>query len=73
MTFSERLHQRIRKTNSRVCLGIDPRPASHPLTHPERFEGDPAQVAKAVVYYFQAIIETTEDVVAVQRGFWRPK
>lgn len=64
MTFSERLHQRIRKTNSRVCLGIDPRPVSHPLTHPERFEGDPAQVAKAIVFYFQAIIETTEDVVA---------
>lgn len=64
MTFSERLHQRISKTGSRVCLGIDPRPAAHPLTHPERFEGDPAQVAKAIVYYFQAIIETTEDVVA---------
>lgn len=62
--FAERLFERIKKTNSRVCLGIDPRPEAHPLTRPERFEGDPAQVARAVVYYFQSIIEATHDVVA---------
>ena len=60
----KRLHERIRLTNSRVCLGIDPRPDAHPLTHPKRFKNDPAQVAKAVVYYFQAIIQATEDLVA---------
>lgn len=64
MTFPDRLHNRIKAVNSRVCLGIDPRPAAHPLTHPERFEGDPAQIAKAVVFYFRGIIEATEDVVA---------
>jgi orotidine-5'-phosphate decarboxylase len=62
--FDERLFERIQKTNSRVCLGIDPRPDAHPLTHPERFEGDPAQIARAVVYYFQGIIEATHDAVA---------
>lgn len=62
--FADRLFDRIRQTNSRICLGIDPRPDAHPLTHPERFDGDPAQVAKAVVYYFQAIIEATQGVVA---------
>ena len=62
--FADRLFDRIRQTDSRVCLGIDPRPDAHPLTHPERFGGDPAQVAKAVVYYFQAIIEATQGVVA---------
>lgn len=62
--FSDRLFRRIRDTDSRVCLGIDPRPDAHPLTHPERFGGDPAQVAKAVVYYFQAIIEATHEQVA---------
>lgn len=62
--FSERLHERIRQTDSRVCLGIDPRPEAHPLTHPERFGNDPAQVAKAVVNYFRAIIEATADTVA---------
>ena len=64
MTFSDRLHARIRKVDSRVCLGIDPRPDAHPLTHPSRFKNDPAQVAKAVVYYFQAIIQATEGSVA---------
>lgn len=63
-SFAERLFARVRKTNSRVCLGIDPRPEAHPLTHPERFEGDPAQTARAVVHYFQAIIQATQDVVA---------
>lgn len=63
-SFTERLFERIKQTNSRVCLGIDPRPESHPSTHPDRFEGDPAGVAKAVVSYFRDIIEATQDVVA---------
>ena len=54
----------MRATDSRVCLGIDPRPEAHPLTHPDRFENDPAQLAKAVVQYFRAIIEATEDLIA---------
>ena len=64
LTFAERLHKRITQIDSRVCLGIDPRPNEHPLTASERFDNDPAQIAKAVVHYFQAIIATTEDVVA---------
>ncbi len=64
LTFTERLHKRIKQIDSRVCLGIDPRPSSHPLTDPERFDNDPAQIAKAIVHYFQAIIATTEDIVA---------
>ena len=63
-TFTDRLFDRIRRTSSRVCLGIDPRPEAHPLTHPDRFEGDPAQTARAVVHYFQAIIGATHDIVA---------
>lgn len=63
-SFTDRLFDRIRRTNSRVCLGIDPRPEAHPLTHPDRFEGDPAQTARAVVHYFQAVIGATHDVVA---------
>ena len=71
--FAERLFDRINNTNSRVCLGIDPRPGAHPLTHPARFEGDPAQVARAVVHYFQAIIQATQGSVAcykLQSGFF---
>lgn len=63
-TFADRLFNRIQTTDSRICLGIDPRPEGHPSTHPERFDGDPAQVARAVVYYFQAIIQATQGVVA---------
>ena len=63
-SFSTRLHERIRRVDSRVCLGIDPRPDAHPLTHPKRFKDDPAQVAKAALYYFQAIIQATQDLVA---------
>ncbi len=62
--FAERLFDRIKKTSSRVCLGIDPRPEAHPSTHPERFEGDPAQTARAVVHYFQAVIQATQGDVA---------
>ena len=64
MTFPDKLHARIQKVDSRVCLGIDPRPDAHPLTHPSRFKNDPAQVAKAALYYFQAIIQATENLVA---------
>ncbi len=64
MDFAKRLHKRILEVNSRVCLGIDPRPYGHPSTHPDQFEGDSAQVAKAVVNYFREIIEATQDLVA---------
>ena len=64
MTFAERLTNRIQQTNSRVCLGIDPRPDLHPSTHPDKANGDPAQVAKNVTQYFRDIIEATQDLVA---------
>ncbi len=63
-SFPARLFARIRATNSRVCLGIDPRPHQHPLTHPHRFQDDPAQLAKGVVRYFRDIIEASEEVLA---------
>ena len=64
MTFPERLHERIEQTNSRVCLGIDPRPEAHPATHPKQFEGDPAQVARAVIGYFRDIMEASQEMLA---------
>ena len=63
-TFAQRVAQRSRELGTHVCLGIDPRPGAHPLTDPQRFEGDPAKTARAVVHYFQAIIEATRDLVA---------
>ena len=63
-SFGERLHTRVQALETRVCLGIDPRPEAHPATHPDAHGGDPAQVAKAVVSYFRAILEATQDLVA---------
>ena len=63
-SFPERLFERIAQTNSRVCLGIDPRPEVHPATHPEQFGGDPAQVARAVIGYFRDIMEASQEMLA---------
>jgi orotidine-5'-phosphate decarboxylase len=63
-SFSERLAARVEATGSAICMGIDPRPEAHPATHPDRFEGDPAKVARAVVRYFQEILEVTHDLLA---------
>ncbi len=64
MDFAERLHRRIRDVDSRVCLGIDPRPSLSELTAPERLGGDPARVADAVVRYFTTVLEATHDRLA---------
>ena len=42
-----------------MCLGIDPRPADHPLTHPDRVAGDPAGVAKGVVELYRSVLEAS--------------
>lgn len=65
--FATRLHHRIQELDTRVCLGIDPRPALHASTHPDSHDGDPARTARAVVTYFQQIIEATSDLVAAYK------
>ena len=62
--FLDQLLNRIDHHDTRVCLGIDPRPTQHPSTNPANHEGDTAQVARAVVNYFRAILEQTEDLIA---------
>lgn len=63
-SFATRLHHRIQQLDSRVCLGIDPRPALHRDTDPVTHEGDPAKIARATVVYFRQIIDATADLVA---------
>src|SRR5690606_41819700 len=62
--FAARLHARMSRLGTRVCLGLDPRPAAHPLTDPERLGAaspwDPA-VARAVVRYLAAVLEAGAD------------
>ncbi len=62
--FAVRLHHRVQELDTRVCLGIDPRPALHASTDPEAFDGDPAKTARAIVMYFRRIIDSTHDLVA---------
>lgn len=63
-SFATRLHHRVQELDSRVCLGIDPRPALHRSTDPAAHEHDPARIARSVVVYFREIIEATADLVA---------
>lgn len=71
--FAERLHARVEATGSVVCLGVDPRPERHPSTHPERHDGDPAKVARAVAAYFRELITAAAEHLAcvkVQSAFF---
>ncbi len=64
MDFVRSLHDRIRATDSRVCLGIDPRPALSPLTDPARLGDDAERVAHAVEANFAAILRASADAIA---------
>jgi orotidine-5'-phosphate decarboxylase len=61
--FAERLGSSMRRRASRVCMGIDPRPAAHPL-----MAGDPstgrAAVGDRVVAFYGAMLEGAHDVIA---------
>jgi orotidine-5'-phosphate decarboxylase len=64
MDFVPRLHGRIRDTGSRVCLGIDPRPAMSPFTDPRRLGEDADRVAEAVERSFAAILRASHEAIA---------
>ncbi len=64
--FTRRLTARQQRLGTRVCLGLDPRPADHPLTDPDRL-GAPSpwdeRVVAAVGRYLAAVLEATADLV----------
>jgi orotidine-5'-phosphate decarboxylase len=62
--FAARLHARVRALDSRVCLGIDPRPSAHPSTHPARHDHDPARTARAVAAHVREVLDATHDLIA---------
>jgi len=64
MGFADRLHQRIRVTDSRVCLGIDPRPETSPLTDPAGLDHDRQRVADAVADAYEAVLRETHRYLA---------
>lgn len=63
-SFNERVHERVRRLGTRVCLGLDPRPEAHASTHPERWQGDPAKTARGVVEYMTRVLDACEDLIA---------
>ncbi len=63
-SFTERLHERILRLDTRVCLGIDPRPSAHPHTDPARHAHDPARVGRAVAAYAREVLDATHDLIA---------
>ena len=62
--FTQRIAERARELGTHIGLEIEADPYRHPLTHPDRFDGDPAKAARALVHYFQAIFEATGPLVA---------
>jgi orotidine-5'-phosphate decarboxylase len=62
--FAARLHARVLALDTRVCLGVDPRPSAHPSTAPERHDHDPARTARAVVDYVRGVLDATHDLIA---------
>jgi orotidine-5'-phosphate decarboxylase len=63
-SFAERLEASMRARGSRVCLGIDPRPDTHPLMRGDDPTADAADVADAVVAFTCATLEGAHEVIA---------
>jgi orotidine-5'-phosphate decarboxylase len=67
MNFAQVLHERAKRLNTRLCLGLDPRPEMHPSTHPDAHGGDLERVASAVERHCLDTLEAcAELIVAVK-------
>ncbi len=64
MSFAENLHGRILTLNTRLCLGLDPRPEMHPTTHPKAHGFDPSAVAAAVETHCLETLEACAPFIA---------
>ncbi|HZX00043.1 MAG TPA: orotidine-5'-phosphate decarboxylase [Trueperaceae bacterium] len=67
VSFTARLHDRRYRLGTAVCLGLDPRPAAHPLTRPERLGATHVwedAVLDAVAAYCVAVLDATHDLIA---------
>lgn len=62
--FTARVQARMQALDTRVCLGIDPRPSAHPSTHPDRFDHDLARVGRAVAAYAREVLHGSHDLIA---------
>jgi orotidine-5'-phosphate decarboxylase len=64
MKFSDRLHARMLELNTRLCLGLDPRPESHASTDPKQFDSNPQAIATAVLKHCLDVLEATSPYIA---------
>jgi orotidine-5'-phosphate decarboxylase len=64
MKFSDRLHARMLEFKTRLCLGLDPRPESHPSTDPKQFDFNPSTTAKAVFKHCAEVLEACAPYIA---------
>lgn len=64
MNFSDRLHARMLELNTRLCLGLDPRPESHACTDPKQFDHDPSLTATAVLKHCLEVLEACSPYIA---------
>jgi orotidine-5'-phosphate decarboxylase len=60
MTFAERLHDRVLELNTRLCLGLDPRPEMHPSTNLPDLE----ETALAVERHCLEVLEACATLIA---------
>jgi orotidine-5'-phosphate decarboxylase len=56
--FTRTLHERVIELDTRVCLGIDPRPGLHAGA------ASPDSAAEAVAEYFEHVLDATHDLIA---------
>jgi orotidine-5'-phosphate decarboxylase len=64
MNFAERLQDRSLRLNTRLCLGLDPRPEMHEMTHPAKHSFDPHGIAAAVETHCLETLEACAPFIA---------
>jgi orotidine-5'-phosphate decarboxylase len=63
MNFAQRIHERALSLNTRLCLGLDPRPEMHPSTHPDAHGGDLERIVAAVERHCLDTLEACADLI----------
>jgi orotidine-5'-phosphate decarboxylase len=64
VSFAKTLHERVFKLNTRLCLGLDPRPEMHPMTEPRAHGFDPQSIALAIETHGLETLEACAPYIA---------
>ncbi len=63
MTFTETLHARTLELNTRLCLGLDPRPEMHPSTHPDAHGDNLEGIAESIEKHCLDTLEACAELI----------